>query len=261
MRIGSAAAAAFTPAELSPAVWLEMDSSGTLRGDPSGNTYTGDLSDEAAVAAAMDGGDAEFLTEWEDLSGNGRDFAQAMAANQPAWVTDAETDFDTPAIDFVSSDILSNGTGLANIATSGIGITVVFIADDVTTQSHIFNTQATTTHRAHFAIQSGALCGAVTTTTNGAASGTVSIATKYVAHYNYNGTAGSMRINGVAQVGTANVNNAPADTGMRIGARRPSLDQPFNGRIVAVIARASPWTTGEMDSLDTYLAAKYGVTL
>lgn len=252
----TAPSGAFSPADLSPAIWLEMDS-GSLRGATSG-TFAGDMTDETAVLAALEGD--EFCTQWTDQSGNGRHFAQATGANQPAWLTNAETAFDTAALDFASSDLLTNGTGLANVA-SGFAVTVVFLADEVTSQSHLFNTQVDTTHRACIGVQAGEVRAHTTgTTTLHLSSGTISTGTKYIAHYGHDGATPFMRVNGAAQSGTNSLNNSSSDAGMRIGTRRPDLAQPFDGRMVAVIVRASAWTSDEMNSLDTYLGAKYGVT-
>ncbi|HET6518855.1 MAG TPA: hypothetical protein VFG47_03430 [Geminicoccaceae bacterium] len=80
---------AFSPADL-PGLgyalhdWVRADGSGTLRGDPSGNAYTGGFTNTAAIEAAMAPGDAYFVSAWGNAGNQGRGaWTQATAIRQP----------------------------------------------------------------------------------------------------------------------------------------------------------------------------------
>ena len=80
---------AFSPAAL-PGLgfalhdWVRADGSGTLRGDPSGNAYTGSFTNTAAIEAAMAPGDAYLVSAWSNAGNQGRSaWTQATAVRQP----------------------------------------------------------------------------------------------------------------------------------------------------------------------------------
>lgn len=78
---GRAAGVSF-PLNLEPFAWWSMAGTGTLRGDPSGNSETGDI--QAGFATLDGAGDTVFMSQLDDLSGNGHHLTQTTAANQPA---------------------------------------------------------------------------------------------------------------------------------------------------------------------------------
>lgn len=237
-------------------LWLETKGPGNLRGATSG-TYSGQLDDEAAVLAALEGD--EFLSQWTDQSASALHFTQATTSAQPAWLADSENAFTAPGIDFDGTNHrLASGTGID--LSGGVSCAVVFEADDVTTAQVLFQTThansrftvylETTSLRPRLFDGAGTGIAAVK-------SGTVSAGTLYIMQYIYASGVTSMWLNGAAQSGTgSSVSNSTV--GSVIGDRLSAAK--FNGRIAAVLVKAGDWSAQRTD-LDQYLAQRYGVTI
>ena len=249
-------ASTFDPSSLGLDIWFEMDNTGGLRGSVSG-TYSGDLSDETAIAAALSGD--EFCSSWDDLGSAGLDLAQATTSLQPSWLTAAEGGLSLPALSF-SADRLTNAAGFDFSSTYECSLLALFKTGPAVTSTYRVFTSRHANSEVTLTISGSNLRGTVldntsSAKTGAARSGAVSTDTLYLAQYFYDGSSsGELYLNGVLQGGTSGVSNM--DVGTAVGAAM-SGSHAFNGEIWGVMFKAGDFSPSR-SSLDAYFQTKYG---
>jgi hypothetical protein len=105
--VGIVASGVFTPLDLNPALWL-------------------DAADTATITES--GG---FVSQWNDKSGNNRNFTQAVGASQPA--TGTRTQNGLNVLDFDGSNDFLNGGNILEIGSGGLTMIGVVKLDNVPT--------------------------------------------------------------------------------------------------------------------------------
>lgn len=243
------AAAGFSPLSLSPALWL-------------------DASDAATITSS--GG---LVSQWNDKSGNGRNFTQGTASNQPT--TGATTQNGRNVVTFDGGDVLSGGD-VIDLGTNSVSMfAVVRYASGVAgfiggkyratplNGSYAMTWQTPTTLRLTSIYR-----------TNNASSTATSGATWTSTGYNTLGmiidrSAGTLtqRVNG-ANNGTSTFTTDTGTshdivTGWWIGALRNATDNGFvsgfylNGGIAEMIVCLTALSVTQRDAVETYLKNKW----
>ena len=223
--LGGPEAAAFSPLDLSPALWLDASDTSTI----------------TEVGGAV--------SQWDDKSGNGNDVAQGTAALQPT--TGTRTINGLNVLDFDGSDqLLVNGSTLSQPNTiflvasfdAGGGASPYAISSSGT-NSTVFSLLTTSSIR----IFAGS---------NLVSSETCSFAPQIYGAI-INGASSVIRVDGVATSGDA---GSASLTLLSIGSSYNNL-QDLNGAIAEVIIVDGTLTAGQITATESYLADKWGITL
>jgi hypothetical protein len=217
----------FSPLDLSPVLWLDASDTSTI----------------SETAGAVD--------TWSDKSGNGNDVTEATADKQPT--TGANTLNGSNVIDFSSSSL-----GNASFAVSQ-PFTVFFVAEpDGNHGGFLFDeinlgTRVTMSHYwgantvridAGTAVDSGVVLSAATAT---------------LFRATFNSTSSSIFVDG-SSVASGDAGTNDLDSGIRMGSGWNKNDG-YTGAIAEIIFVNGTLTASQIADTETYLAAKWGITI
>ena len=225
--LGGPEAAAFSPLDLSPLLWLDASDTSTI-------TESGGA-----------------VSQWDDKSGNGNDFVQATAANQPTTgastfnslnVLDFSSDFVTGAVTFAGTTgwvfMITSWSGAQRNSPYGGTNTGTPALLQQSSGSASWNSEPTT----------------VTTYSLGASSTGDLIAVQH-------GSSTQLRKNGVVLAESGGPQGSIAGLAINsIGKLGRALVYHF-GFIAEVIIVDGTLTAGEISDTESYLANKWGITL
>ena len=224
--LGGPKAAAFSPLDLSPTLWLDASDTSTI----------------TEVGGAV--------SQWDDKSGSNLDLVQATAANQPTSGTRTLNGLNV--LDFDGSDWM-RPAALSNI-TQPNTIFTVFDNDNAAVTAYLVDGfgNAATRHTFHFAfggysIFAGSSLLAGTVDTN-----------PHISRSVYDGASSNLFIDGVSTI-TGNAGSNSFDM-ITLGARIDN-SSPFDGAIAEIIVVDGTLTAGEIADTEQYLANKWGITL
>jgi hypothetical protein len=233
--VGIVASGQNFPLSLNPALWL-------------------DAADLTTITAS---GSPLLVSQWNDKSGNGRNFTQGSSTNQPRSQTVTQNGFNV--LEFLGNQSLVGPTTPELNAPP----VEVFVAGDVTTGGTWFSqTNTATLSSRQFqlfrdSIRSVDSCvkGNVTAITR------APITSRFrVAAINWTTTSPVLRDGNTTvalSVGAATETNVP----WRVGARGPGVSFPLNGTVGEVLLFLRNLTTAERTQVLDYLAAKWSITL
>ena len=218
---GLVQAAGFSPLDLSPVLWLDASDTSTI----------------TEVGGAV--------SQWDDLSGNGNDFVQATAAQQPSSGTRTLNSLNV--LDFNSSSEIRNAT----ITWGSTAVVFIVGEDDAISGTARLHIQGLTGSIPQIGIVGGTnfRLSQGTVLDQGTASTGVKL---WRAIF---GATDTLHIDGVLQV-TGNAGTG-TPTGISIGG---TFYRIF-GAIAEVIIVDGTLTAGQISDTEQYLADKWGITL
>lgn len=216
------------------------------------------------------------VSEWRDLSGNGRHFSQATAANQPDGVT--RTQGGLRVLDFDGTRFLSGNAAAANLARNVAGLTIVAVVKFdalVTDAGRVLTLQAGVADvgaRATlfvagttFTLRSRRLDSALAfQDLEYAAGAAVTNANVFTGIVDYANTDAYLYAGGVLRDSDTDLLDAgtSADTASvstTLGAFDAALVQPLDGFIGELIVYRRALAIAERERLETWLMAKWGL--
>ena len=227
--LGGPKAAAFSPLDLSPTLWLDASDTSTI----------------TEVGGAV--------SQWDDKSGNGWNVVQATAANQPTSGTRTLNSLNV--LDFDGNDLLDVDFGFGNEITQPNTIFMVVQIDTTATNVQLFDGVDASDRQFFGALAAGGVwrMSAGTVLSGGSQDQNAHILTVI-----FNGASSSL------DVDSANVlsGNAGANDlgGVTLGATYAAASG-LNGAIAEVIVVDGTLTAGEISDTETYLANKWGITI
>ena len=263
--------AAWTPAELTLALWLDAADASTLYDATSGGSL---------VAADGD------VARWEDKSGNGNHVTQSASGNRPQRKTAYEGGMDS---------LLFNGTSDAMSLASNLSIgthTVLVVARNTstitsatafqcmlsggsythpstTTSDWLFCAGSVTGNLTNERLSNVVLAHAAVAANvygNGKTNADVSTGIIGVSSYSPGGTLVA-RLNGQADYATASSVGSFSNTNTRyptllrsVGNRFSNTTAHWSGTISAVVVATSVLSTGDIEKLEGYYAHRFGMT-
>ena len=227
--VGVSTASAFSPLDLSPALWLDASDETTLSGP---------------------GGGA--ISTWSDKSGNGNNFTQNTSAYQPTSGTRTINGLNT--LDF-DADLLENSP----VTLSGAQpITVFVVAEpDADQYGRLLRAAGNTAELSTAYLTSGRMIESAGTSLISSGSD-YSSGTPYISRFTFDSTSSSIHLNGISvasgDAGTTDLDNR---TTMRFGAYEAGT-QHFNGKIGEVIVCADgALTAQQIAATEQYLTEKW----
>ena len=216
------------------------------------------------------------VAEWRDLSGNGRHFAQATAANQPDGVS--RTQNGLRVLDFDGTRVLSGNAAAANLTRNVAGLTVFAVTKTDTVigeGARVFHFQvgvpligtrvslflADTTYTLRVRRLDDALGFADVNYDAGAAATDANVFTGVI---DYANTDGLLYSGGVLRSSNTDLLDAgrSADTASvftTLGARGDGLAEPLDGFIGEIIVYRRALANAERERLEAWLLAKWGL--
>jgi hypothetical protein len=217
----------FDVLSLSPTLWL-------------------DASDETSITES--GGS---VSQWDDKSGNGYNLTQGTGTAQPA--TGTRTVNGLNVLDFDGSDYLTN----ASITTSQpASMFVVCEFDSTSGYKWLIDGNNVTDRQAVFQAETKASIFAGTEVAS--TSGTINLNPQIWAA-TFDGASSSLRIDGqVAVSGDAGTNVL---TGLNVGAYYTQGTYFLDGAVAEIIIVDGSLTAQQIADTETYLAAKWGITI
>jgi len=227
----------WTPAQITTALWLDAADASTI-------TLNGST-----------------VSQWNDKSGNGRNFAQATAANQPGYsasnVTFADGS-DVLTIGSASTGTFGYGTGdFAILAVVNPNARTSTWGSEILTQ-HIFGTRADFSFRI---IPAGNLIyGGTNATTIATSSTTVALSQRSIAEITRTSNSFQLYIN-ATNVGSATSSDSIGNgSGSSIGNTfSPNSNAFLSGAINEVLVVPTTLSTDNRQKLEGYLAWKWGL--
>lgn len=227
-------APAWTPAQLTTALWLDAADTSTI-------TLNGST-----------------VSQWADKSGNGRNFSQATAANQPG--------YSNPNITFDgSNDVLTRTPGSFGYGTGNFAILAV-VAPTARTSS--FGSEIISQHvyglNADFAFQISTAGNLKYLGTNGtnnlASSTTVPLNTRSIVEVTRTSNDHVLYIN-ASNVGSATITDSIANTSSAAigGSNNNNPNSAFAGAIGEMLVVPTTLSTTDRQKLEGYLAWKWGL--
>jgi hypothetical protein len=231
---------------------------------PAGAPYVFAPTDLPNLALWLDASDTSTITEssgsvsqWNDKSGNGRNFTQATAAKQPT--TGTRTQNGRNVIDFDgSSDELSR-TDTAALRPSTFTLFIVIARDSKAGRQDIFsngNALQFATNNYIAAISTAAQAFLGRTPSSVLTAGTISAASTL--RYVHNGSTITGAINGVATLNTSSTIGTDNTGGAFIGSAL-NASSWYDGVIGEIIFVGSVLTADQITSTESYLATKWGL--
>jgi hypothetical protein len=225
----------FTPLDLNPALWL-------------------DAADTATITES--GGS---VSQWDDKSGNSRNFTQGTAGAQPT--TGTRTQNSLNVLDFDGNDALVGPT-TPNLDAAPVEL---FVACDVDVQGTWFSqtNQSTPSIRQLQLFRSGGGGGASSIVRGNE---TVLLRSPETGRFRVAGlswvTSGSVLRDGNTTQ-PLSVGTAAVETGApwRVGARGPAISFPVDGSIGEVLLFLRELTTSERTDILNYFATKWNIAL
>lgn len=201
------------------------------------------------------------VSAWADQSGTGNNVTQGTGANQPAYVTNAIGG--RPAIQTSGSQNLANAL---NIVSQPDTVFFVGFAQSITgsTQAAFDGNSAVATSRQVFQV-------AATTTARDYAGTAVdtdvsaivgaSLANVTLVHTSvFNGASSFFRLNGVLYK-SANPNTGNLDAGIVLGMGGPGGGGTWGGYLAEYIVYSGARSAAEIQAVERYLGARYGVLI
>ncbi len=205
------------------------------------------------------------VTQWQDMSPNGVNFAQSSSGNQPTFVASAQNG--QPAIAFSgASQYLTGPSGLANF-TSGASIFVVtkpstisnnirfFDFGNGATSNNIYMSETAST-TANLFVYNGS------TSSNLPASGAIAAGTYGLLEAVHNGAGSASIFSNGAQLAQGTINNinnvTRSGNNLGIDFAHTAADS-FNGQIAEIIIYNASLSSTQRLGVESYLAAKYGL--
>lgn len=253
MAASNSAAAAWTPAQITTALWLDANDAATI------TTVSGAVS------------------QWNDKSGNGRHLSQPTAASRPAYQATGLNSLPTLSFDGINDFLQNTSFSFGNSALtfycvmqsslpSG-GLGCVFIASPVPSNanqaSEFLYGNAVSGYQT-ITFKSPAINSSTSTPQIGAS--TTHLTTAQIVSTGYDGGGSSpsnhvFSVNGSALTSTTSgpilFNNSEA--GFSIGMRPLQGNVPFNGRISEIVFCASLLSSTTRQQVEGYLAWKWGL--
>jgi hypothetical protein len=202
-----------------------------------------------------------FVSQWSDLSGGGFHLSQATEADRPGTATIGGK----TAIDFDgSNDFLFTSSTLPNFGT----VFDVHLLDNGTAAHTLYTLNASVggTAKRMGLLYVGSVNEYRSQSVFGATvqgvSGGIRTANARVTAFTFNESATVGRVDGAALAGTT-ATTTSSDTGLYLGIRSigGALSLPLNGKIGEFIVYNRVLTLAEIQKVEKYLAAKFGVTL
>jgi hypothetical protein len=239
VNFGGRALPGFSPSNLNPALWL-------------------DASDTSTITAS-----SGSVSQWDDKSGNGYNVTQATAANQPT--TGSTTINGRNVISFDGGDSISYTATTVTLNQPNSVFAVVSSDSGVTGTRSVVNGTGATNALVYVTASSERRVGiwasppggqvvtssltALTDQTQPAVIGGI-----------FDGSSSRIRLNG-ASSGAVNAGTMAKGGGFRIGANAAETGEFWIGKIAEVLFFDSLLSSNEIADVETYLAAKWGVTL
>jgi hypothetical protein len=240
----------FSPLDLNPALWL-------------------DAADTATITES--GG---FVSQWNDKSGNNRNFTQAVGASQPA--TGTRTQNGLNVLDFDGSNDFMGAGDTLDLLNNNLTVIAVAKIDGTTTNTLLGKYKGVPLAGSWLVLQEGGFQrsyyrdGATAHISQVSYSDTANPYTQLMLLDRVAGTL-EQRINGVPSGTTSFTPDSATSrdnaTGLWMGALRNSNDNGFiagyyfDGYVAEVIVTLGILTTAQLASTAAYLNAKWGVTL
>jgi hypothetical protein len=247
----AASSAGFSPLSLSPALWL-------------------DASDASTITAS-----SGFVSQWNDKSGNGRNFTQALLGNQPITGTDTQNALNTLRFNdnhFMSAgDVLDLGTSSISVfmvARRNTGINSTIIGKYKVTPATgswlmLWETAGVLKLQSLYVPTGGTVSAITAGTWTSTAFNTIGHVTDRVA-----GTI-TQRVNkatnGTITFTPDSTSNRNIATSLYLGGLRNAADSGMlagyflKGNIAELVICLAALSTSERDALETYLSAKWGI--
>lgn len=238
----SASATAWTPADLSPTLWLDASVASSLYDATSGGSLTGS------------GG---TVRRWEDQSGNGNHVTgsdgptrSVASINSRDSLAFAGPPLTRSALNLSSASAASL-FAVIKFATSGDQVGVAFgTGSSYAALTIEANLRSAGQHSATFGSNSGA-------TENQATGGTVNNTTRAFGAV-YGSSVGKLYIGGTSVATVSRAQTLNSGSGFSVGAYFAS-GYALSGNICEIVYVPSAMTTGEIASLQSYFATKWGV--
>jgi hypothetical protein len=233
--VGIVASGQNFPLSLNPALWLDAADTTTI-------TQSGGL-----------------VSQWNDKSGNTRNFAQSIGAQQPT--TGTRTINSLNVLDFNGANRLNKADD-AGMRPSAFTTFIVYASDTTSGRRDIFACGNAATFATNNWImgQTNVAQGFFgrTPTTN-LTSGTVSGDT--LARWVHNGSTLTGALNSVATFNVSSTIGTDNTLGQFVGASSSSgnLANPFDGTIGEILFYPTVLTANEIINVETYLSAKWGI--
>lgn len=239
--VGIVASQVFTPLDLAPALWL-------------------DASDAATITSS-----SGSVSQWNDKSGNARNFTQATAANQP--VTGTRTLNSLNVIDFTRGRFVDAGD-VMDLGTNAWSSFSVFKFDDTNTSAPYGKHIAGSTDGRYGVFRDGGLLygmydsdptatGAVTVSDSSTSARYISTvltrngaSSKHVIR-----VSGSETVKTFTDVSTSWNTTAP----WRVGRYGTSTAADFDGYIAEIVVVLRTATDSEVTLMESYLKSKWGL--
>lgn len=238
----SVSATAWTPADLSPTLWLDASVASSLYDATSGGSLTGS------------GG---TVRRWEDQSGNGNHVTgsdgptrSVASINSRDSLAFAGPPLTRSALNLSSASAASL-FAVIKFATSGDQVGVAFgTGSSYAALTIEANLRSAGQHSASFGSNSGA-------TENQATGGTVNNTTRAFGAV-YGSSVGKLYIGGTSVATVSRAQTLNSGSGFSVGAYFAS-GYALSGNICEIVYVPSEMTTGEIASLQSYFATKWGV--
>lgn len=209
------------------------------------------------------------VSEWRDLSGNLRNFAQASAASQPNATT--RTQNGRTALDFTGSQFLSGNAAALGIARNVGGLSVIAVCklDAVATDRSIFTASiaATAAARAYIGtgttIRAGGRRADANTFASAASASATTAPAILSAVFDYANSDLFLFINGAQAASTLSfqTDGTTPDTNSNQVTVGTSGTEQFDGFLCELIVYSRAITSNERAAVNLYLSNKWGITL
>jgi hypothetical protein len=213
------------------------------------------------------------VSEWRDLSGNGRHFAQATAGSQPTG--DNRTLNGLRVLDFDGGDVLLGNAASLNIARNVGGVSVFFVAveDNILSGQTLFQITiggSTSTARFSF-IPSGATlrmaarrldldaAAVITSSTRSTAPRVFSCIADYANASGFLYGEGSVAASSTSFTSAGNTSNT--DSGAVAVGAQGSGGEPFDGGFGELVIYRRALPTAERQRVERYLGRKWNITV
>jgi hypothetical protein len=199
--------------------------------------------------------DGAAVTQWNDVSGNARHAAQAVAADQPVFETAVQNSLPVVRFAVASTQMLETGVALAQPFTV---VAVISVVDTAANRSVVQGSTAATGDAAFFINtleQVTSYGGSSVSDTSGAITGFTVIAgvVDNASTWAYNGG------DGTNQTGVTGTGGTRTMTNVQIGAG-PALANPFDGDIAEIIIYSSALSLANRNIVGTELKTRWNAT-
>ena len=200
------------------------------------------------------------VTEWDDQSGNGNNAAQTTSANQPAYVQGAMNGLPVIRFNGSTSELTLPSSTALGIQNHEYEMFIVAQSSYTAQPEFLIAGGSFEQFEYHLNGAAGARFIPVTSTyLDLGTSGAYADGKPHVFEANASSTGGGMSVDGV-NGGTSTSNILSSNAGnLLLGVRSDGGDH-FNGDIAEVLVYDTVLTSAQRDSVEKYLADKYGIT-